>query len=210
MNEPNPFPNLLVYDINLNSSYMPNDGEVCLFQNNNNFSYLNGENCQNSSMNIYNQSDEGTVTEEEINANKDQKDDINEKDFNEELEKQKEENQSLKFDFKDYCVEKEMRQSGNDLSDSFLDEQFFLNEILFPSEKNQNILHLIEIEGNADNFDINKNKESKTLPKEKDNNQEGLFQSKGGINKDSVNSNKLNFFEEKRNTENSIMQEEPE
>lgn len=209
MNEPNPFPNLL--DINLNSSYRPNNGEVCIFQNNNNFSYLNGENCQNSSMNIYNQCDEGEMDlEEEINTNKDQQADINEKDFNEELEKQKKENQSLKFDFKDYCVEKEMRQSGNDLSDSFLDEQFFLNDILFPSEKNQNILHLIEIEGNADNFDINKNKESKTLPKEKDNNQEGLFQSKGGINEDSVNSNKLNFFEEKRNTENSIMQEEPE
>ena len=125
MNEFNPLPNPLGYDINLNSSYQHNNEEVCIFQNDNNFSYLNEGNCQDQSINIYNQCDE-----EKMEINEEQQDKINEKKFKEELEKQKEEKQSLKFDLKDYCVEKEMQQSGNELIYSFLDEQLFLNDIL--------------------------------------------------------------------------------
>ena len=206
MNEFNPLRNPLGYDINLNSSYQHNNEEVCIFQNDNNFSYLNVGNCQDQSMNIYNQCDE-----EKMEINEEQQDKINEKEFKEELEKQKEEEQSLKFDLKDYCVEKEMQQSGNELSDSFLDEQFFLNGILFPSDKKQNISYLSEIEGNAENFSIDKDKELKTLSKENKNiPSEGALQSKGCLNKNSANLNELNFFEEKSETEKSIIREKSE
>ena len=210
-NEPDQFLNLLGYDINLNNSYQHNNGGECLFQNNNDFSYLNEGNCQDSSRNIYNQFDEEKMEiEEEINANKDQQDKISEKDFKEGLDKQKEENQSEKFDLKDYCVEKEMQQSGNDLSTSFLDEQFFLNDILFPSDKKQNILYLSDIEGNAENISMDKNKESKTSSKENENNPEGSFKSNGCGIKNPVNLNEFNFLEGKSETEKSIIQEESE